>query len=1443
MSKYCASALVLLSALAAARAAEKPLQQTWDYAAAMKKVAANFHGRPGVVIHVGDSITYANPYGQWARAGKGQTQEDSQALCWMHEGADDDTDGWYLARFDHPDGGRSYTACGGIRIDEMLAGGRSKMPPLKELLTTYKPQAVVLMLGTNDASAGRAVADYKADMEKAVDLILGQGAVCILSTIPPHPGKLDLSKSYNDELRKLAKDRGLPLIDYEQEILKRRPDDWNGTLLGKNDVHPTADQGGATPRSAPTAESLKNSGYLLRGWLSVKKIEEVWHTVFEELEWERGQDKRDQPAVPPPSGEAVKAPVTRDTWFSNVGPEADGNNGGADKLKLKSNQEMSLIDVDPAPLKGRVILGATLHLHLAAEPILHRVTVGTFGAEWVEGTSTGYTPQKGSSCHNWRRYPDVPWTVPGSDLCSVILGQGGTTWRMADSFPPDKDGWQKVAVDPSMVAARVAGVSYGFLLFDDVGSEWKRDGDKFTLFHMPNRFVHSREAGSAKAPYLTVYLGAEDKAPPAAPTELRSDAADLPPGEAWLSWVTPKDEGPAGTVGYFVSIDGKEAPRYLIPLAGKPGDRVWMHLRDLDLGPGVEVKVAVKAVDGAGNVGPAAEATVKVSDRRPEPLPGKAPAPFKEAAALPKLGEAEVAVIDELDKVQPATGEMIPKQPDGYLAANHLWSAKTKDVRLHAARNEFVGFQVLVHGAAKGVQPTVTFEGDDKVRMTFGRYRNIPDTKKGPLPDPIVALGDDGFSTPATDDPAAVKYGALYAEVYVPRDAAPGDHKGKLTLKAGDQALTLNVSLNVWAFTLPDYLSFLPEMNCYGLPQNERDYYRLAHAHRVYLNKVPYHHRGDVEDGCAPVWDGKKLDWTAWDKRFGPYFDGSAFEDLPRKGAPLEGFYLPLFENWPTPMEGNYNGDYWADRAFPESYRKNFVEVSRQFAEHIRAKHWDDTLFQCFFNGKNNFKANGWSRGTCPWLLDEPSNFQDYWALRWFGAAWHEGINQAPPGKAKLEFRCDISRPQWQRDALDGVLDYNVVGTEMRQYPRIVMDRKEAAGEVVVEYAGSNPVEESNIQPVGWSIDAWSRGADGVLPWQTIGSDDSWKKADELSLFYPGRDANEGPIPSIRLKAYRRGEQDVEYLTMLALATGQPRWAVGETVRQALRLAGERKTAGGDDAGVVNFARLKPQDVWALRVQVGAALSDAAPEAKRRLIAFRTPQRDPAHLPPGYVSVGEVPDAPSTPATSPMPTDTGPQKVLQGREAVRDALIDPAQPDHKYGAEPRSNAVTKSEESAAFLVRFDLDKLGLPKGPKIAKATLSFYVWDPSSQGDTKVCAFPLKTPWEEASATWNQPADGKAWKGGKMFSLKDDAGAASPPVVVKPDMGSDTVDPPLEYQLDATDMVRAWLDGTVANDGLAIVPVPDRSIDEGYHTRFQMYASEYQQGKFGPKLTVVLEK
>jgi hypothetical protein len=274
-----AAALVLFGFLQL-QAEEKPLRQDWEYVKSMREVAEHFRGREGVVLHIGDSITHASPYGQWARFGKGRTDEDLAELKWMHLGEDDDTDGWYLARVDLP-GGRSYTAAGGLTMEQLLKGGRGSHPTLDKMLDQYEPQIAVLMLGTNDVTFGRKPTDFQRDAAAAVDMILDSGCICILSTIPPHPGNPKLSGDYNNALRKLAADRQLPLIDYEREILKRRPDDWNGTLMNHDDPHPSASFGDANSASEPTAENLRDSGYLLRGWLSVKKISEVKNAVID----------------------------------------------------------------------------------------------------------------------------------------------------------------------------------------------------------------------------------------------------------------------------------------------------------------------------------------------------------------------------------------------------------------------------------------------------------------------------------------------------------------------------------------------------------------------------------------------------------------------------------------------------------------------------------------------------------------------------------------------------------------------------------------------------------------------------------------------------------------------------------------------------------------------------------------------------------------------------------------------------------------------------------------------------------------------------------------------------------------------------------------------------------------------------------------------------------
>ncbi len=256
----------------------QPLPEDWDYSTPMKKVAARFKGVEGVVLHVGGSMTIANPYTDWARNGRGKTPDDLAILKWMHNRANDKTDGWWLCKTELVSH-RAYTSESGLESPMLLAGGRAGLPPLEKLLTDYKPRMVTLEVGIYDVENKRALEEYQKNMGQALDMILAAGAIPILTTIPPFKADMPRTQTFNNSLRAMAKERGIPLLDIEREILLRRPSDWYGTLT--NRIHLTAREGGSSAAAEPTAENLSRSGYLLRGWLTVQKIAEVKKRVLD----------------------------------------------------------------------------------------------------------------------------------------------------------------------------------------------------------------------------------------------------------------------------------------------------------------------------------------------------------------------------------------------------------------------------------------------------------------------------------------------------------------------------------------------------------------------------------------------------------------------------------------------------------------------------------------------------------------------------------------------------------------------------------------------------------------------------------------------------------------------------------------------------------------------------------------------------------------------------------------------------------------------------------------------------------------------------------------------------------------------------------------------------------------------------------------------------------
>ncbi len=959
----------------------------------------------------------------------------------------------------------------------------------------------------------------------------------------------------------------------------------------------------------------------------------------------------------PPKGSAVRVPIVRDNWTSAVGDERYGNNGGSSRMKLKGQQEHSIFDIDPSALKGKIITGALWHVRSAGvrEP-LRRVTASTLASPWVEGTASRYDRQAGSSCFAQAELGKRDWSYPGSTLMDVAFGGGRTIWRFAEASPPADQGWQAVAIDPDVLAARIAGLSYGLAAYDDVGSEWAYRGGKFTYSTFPNRFIFSHEQSSS-APWLEVWVNGADSRPPPAVTDIAATTDGLPAGEALVTWTTPADTGGGKTLGFNVAFAaaGKpqttkasgQVPRYLIPFAGPAGRQVRMHLAGLPLAPDAAVTLTIAAVDSAGNVGAAASKAIRLSaEPAAMELPDAGIEPFPPSTNLPAAGPLKVGIVDLLDKISPATGAMIPPQPQGYLGGNHLWSAAKKLIRLYAARNEAVCFQVNLAGSAKSARATLTFPASSPlgapragVKAKVERFDYVQ-TSAGVLPDVIVPLPRGGrFAVPFADDPEATgaENVSLLCEVYVGHDAKPGLRRGTLRVEADGGALDIAVELNVWDFTLPDKLSFIPEMNCYGTagPGTGLEYYRVAHEHRLCLNRLYYNWRGQPSQlpgllTAAPGWAGGNFDWAAWDKAFGPLLDGSAFADLPRAGEPVDVFYLPFCENWPVPIEKNYLKTYWIDRAFRPGYRQELSNAFAQFASHCNQRKWRQTIFEFYLNNKVYFKRDGgWGRSSALWVFDEPVNTQDFWALRWYGAVWQQAVS-ASAGAAKMWFRADVSYSQYERDIFRDVLDIECLGGCDAQKVRMARERSLLGGGAChVQYGSANDPATANLQPVLWCLKAFADGSVGVLPWQTIGSADKLTKGAPTGLFIaaPGG----GVVPSVRVKAFRRGQQDVEYLTMLGDVSGKPLFAVAGMLKKRIDLAEKVRKTSEADAGTVSFDKASSAALWRLRVAAGAAISAKHPPYRRCIRPITVPKRDPGGLDmPRYAS-----PAPALPPSGP----------------------------------------------------------------------------------------------------------------------------------------------------------------------------------------------------------------
>lgn len=244
----------------------------------MKKVHARFTGEKGTFAHFGDSITVTMAF--WtplAYDPKGMNATTAQALklvkshmkpkCWREwKGHEYGNTGMMTVRWAHEN--------------------------VNDWLKRLNPEVVLIMFGSNDVGQME-VQEYERKTREVVERCLRNGTIVILTTMPQRSGMIEKSRTFAEAVKKIAREKNVPLIDYFAEILKRRPEDWDGslpkfkdtpgdeyqvpTLICRDGVHPS----NPGTHQDYSEESLRTNGYVLRNYLTLLAYADVIRKIIQ----------------------------------------------------------------------------------------------------------------------------------------------------------------------------------------------------------------------------------------------------------------------------------------------------------------------------------------------------------------------------------------------------------------------------------------------------------------------------------------------------------------------------------------------------------------------------------------------------------------------------------------------------------------------------------------------------------------------------------------------------------------------------------------------------------------------------------------------------------------------------------------------------------------------------------------------------------------------------------------------------------------------------------------------------------------------------------------------------------------------------------------------------------------------------------------------------------
>jgi hypothetical protein len=242
-----------------------------DWQTAMRRVHARFSGKPGTLAQFGDSITETKAF--WSPV-------------------------YYERKNASPEFEKAFQLVKAHLVPEAWSGGKGPengnqggktvrwaLENVGSWLERLNPEIAIVLFGSNDLRDVE-VDKYRKDLTALVKSCLDNGTIVFLTTIPPRHDMERKAEMFAVAARGVSKELSVPLVDYHAEIMKRRPDDWDGaidkfsafkdydvpTLISRDGVHPSYP---GRFQNDYSPEGLRSSGYTLRNYLTMMKLAEV----------------------------------------------------------------------------------------------------------------------------------------------------------------------------------------------------------------------------------------------------------------------------------------------------------------------------------------------------------------------------------------------------------------------------------------------------------------------------------------------------------------------------------------------------------------------------------------------------------------------------------------------------------------------------------------------------------------------------------------------------------------------------------------------------------------------------------------------------------------------------------------------------------------------------------------------------------------------------------------------------------------------------------------------------------------------------------------------------------------------------------------------------------------------------------------------------------------